>query len=162
VSRAVSGARTPLGSAPPVPEPPATVDVRPIPSASVAPTETEPARVVPSKPMTRPTGLTAAQAIAAAGKEWGMNLTDPSAGVSVTARKMRWGDVRYSMPGDMGGLVSNSTLVWVVTVDGLSIPSSGAAHPPSGTPAPAPKPHTQENIVIDAKTGAFVMAYSYK
>jgi hypothetical protein len=59
--------------------------------------------------------------------------------------------------------VPYDTLVWVVTVDGLSIPSSGgAAHPSSGTPAPAPKPHTQENIVINAKTGAFVMSCTYK
>lgn len=141
------------------PIPVAPVDVQPIPTGSVPP-----ASGTSTKPKPEATSLNAAQAIAAAGKAWGMNLTNPPVGVSVTARKMRFGDVRFGVSdSDMGDVAPKDALVWVVTVDGLSIPSTGGpAHPSSGTPAPAPKPHTQENIVINAKTGAFVMSCTYK
>jgi hypothetical protein len=100
--------------------------------------------------------LNAEQAIAAAGKAEGINLVHPASGIAVTARKMR-----FSAAGVSSSVVPKNALVWIVTVDGLSLSQAGGP-PTTGSAQPSPKPHTQLNIVIDANTGRFYQDYTYR
>jgi hypothetical protein len=98
-----------------------------------------------------------AQAIAAAGKADGLNLSGPASGLKVTAHKVRF-TAEHTSP----SLIPRNVLAWVITVDGVKQYPSGAAHVTPGQRQAPPKPNTQLIIVIDANTSAFLQDVTYK
>jgi hypothetical protein len=102
-----------------------------------------------------PSKLDAAQAIQQASLAEGRDFVSPAAGVTVSARK-----VRFNADVDPR-IVPTDVLAWVITVDGERWPLHGA-RPADGAPEGPTKYHTQRAIVIDADTGVFLQDFSYR
>jgi hypothetical protein len=64
-------------------------------------------------------------------------------------------------PAHSGTTIPSPPLVWVVTFFNISVPVAGPSMPPDyagGRPIPA----TEQNVIIDAKTGTVLQLVSYK
>jgi hypothetical protein len=96
-------------------------------------------------------GLTEAEAVAAARQ----NASDATGVVSATV-----GPISAFGTGHQQ-VVPDDTWVWAVVVSGTFPFSCGPAPTPGESPRICPKPATTETVLLDYRTGAFILSYSH-
>jgi hypothetical protein len=102
-----------------------------------------------------PSDITQAQAVAAAHRSAQAMSESPIMFVSAET-----GELAGFAPGVGPALGDDHRDVWSVVFRGTFQGSCGGARIPHTSPAPCPPPHTTVRVLLDAQTGAFVLAES--